>query len=66
MSHIEHVWDLVGRRFAREPRPAASKDEFLLRIQEIWNSLLRAQNIFDNRPRRIETLIAAHGGCTKY
>ncbi|GFV58739.1 hypothetical protein TNCV_3730771 [Trichonephila clavipes] len=27
MSPIEHVWDLVGRRFARDPRPATSKDE---------------------------------------
>ncbi|GFV66972.1 transposable element Tc1 transposase [Trichonephila clavipes] len=27
MSPIEHVWDLVDRRFARDPRPAASKDE---------------------------------------
>ncbi|GFU60483.1 transposable element Tc1 transposase [Trichonephila clavipes] len=26
MSPIEHVWDLVGRRFARDLRPAASKD----------------------------------------
>ncbi|GFV94792.1 hypothetical protein TNCV_1027901 [Trichonephila clavipes] len=33
MSPIEHVWDLVGRRLARDPRPAASKDELLLRIQ---------------------------------
>ncbi|GFT70255.1 transposable element Tc1 transposase [Trichonephila clavipes] len=27
MSPIELVWDLVGRRFARDPLPAASKDE---------------------------------------
>ncbi|GFU93602.1 transposable element Tcb2 transposase [Trichonephila clavipes] len=26
MSPIEHVWDLVGWRLARDPRPAASKD----------------------------------------
>ncbi|GFT80391.1 uncharacterized protein TNCV_2184491 [Trichonephila clavipes] len=41
---------LVGRRFARDPRPAASKDEVLLRIQAIWNSLPQAdiQNLFDS------------------
>ncbi|GFU51844.1 transposable element Tcb2 transposase [Trichonephila clavipes] len=40
MSPIQHVWDLVcSRRLARDPRPAASKDELLLRIQAIWNSL---------------------------
>ncbi|GFW39641.1 transposable element Tcb2 transposase [Trichonephila clavipes] len=34
MSPIEHVWGLVGRRLARHPRPAASKDELLLRIKQ--------------------------------
>ncbi|GFT00920.1 uncharacterized protein TNCV_4053631 [Trichonephila clavipes] len=28
MLPIEHVWDLVGRRLARDPSPGASKDEF--------------------------------------
>ncbi|GFV09691.1 transposable element Tc1 transposase, partial [Trichonephila clavipes] len=32
MSSIEHVWVLVSRRLTRDPRPAASKDELLLRI----------------------------------
>lgn len=68
MSPIEHVWDMVGRRLARDPRPAVSKDELWLRIQAIWNSLPQAdiQNLFDSMPRRIAALIAAHGGCTKY
>ncbi|GFV91112.1 transposable element Tcb1 transposase [Trichonephila clavipes] len=68
MSPIEHVWDLVGRRLARDPRPAASKDELLLRIQAIWNSLPQAdiQNLFDSMPRRIAALIAARTGYTKY
>ncbi|GFV69419.1 transposable element Tc1 transposase [Trichonephila clavipes] len=35
MSPKEHVRDLVDRRLARDPRPAASKDELLLRIQAI-------------------------------
>ncbi|GFW45388.1 uncharacterized protein TNCV_4734951 [Trichonephila clavipes] len=34
MSPIEPVWDLVGRRLARDPRTAASKDELWLRIQD--------------------------------
>ncbi|GFV39817.1 transposable element Tcb2 transposase [Trichonephila clavipes] len=42
MLPIEYVWDLVDRRLARDPRPAASKDELLLRIQAMWNSLLQA------------------------
>ncbi|GFT54909.1 uncharacterized protein TNCV_4888621 [Trichonephila clavipes] len=55
-------------RLASDPRPAASKDELLLRIQAIWNSLPQAdiQNLFDSVPRRIEALIAARGCYTKY
>ncbi|GFW11780.1 transposable element Tcb1 transposase [Trichonephila clavipes] len=68
ISPTEHVWDLVGRRLARDPRLAASKDELLLRIQAIWNSLPQAdiQNLFDSMTRDITALIAARGGFTKY
>ncbi|GFT54279.1 transposable element Tcb2 transposase [Trichonephila clavipes] len=37
MLPIEHVLDLVGWRLARDPCPAASKDELLLLIQTKWN-----------------------------
>ncbi|GFW94422.1 hypothetical protein TNCV_2701431 [Trichonephila clavipes] len=43
MSPIGYVWDLVGRRLARNPRPAASKDKLLLLIQAIWNYLPQKQ-----------------------
>ncbi|GFU87103.1 transposable element Tcb2 transposase [Trichonephila clavipes] len=59
---IEHTYDLVG--LARDPRPAASKDELLLRIQVIWNSLPQAD--IQNLPRRIAAVIAARSGYTKY
>ncbi|GFW56410.1 hypothetical protein TNCV_2089171 [Trichonephila clavipes] len=63
MSPTEHVWDLVGRRLARDPRSAAIKDELLLRIQTTWNSLPQAdiQNLFDSMSRRIAELIATQG-----
>ncbi|GFU70363.1 uncharacterized protein TNCV_2916261 [Trichonephila clavipes] len=62
MSPIEPLGDLIGRRLTRDPRPAASKDELLLRIQAIWNSLPQAdiQNLFNSMPRRMAALIAAH------
>ncbi|GFV02536.1 transposable element Tcb1 transposase [Trichonephila clavipes] len=67
VSSLDNVWDLVGRRLARDLRPAASKDELLQRIQAIGNSLSQAdiQNPFDSMPRRIASLIAARGGYTK-
>ncbi|GFU97931.1 transposable element Tcb1 transposase [Trichonephila clavipes] len=68
MLPIEHEWDLVGRRLARDPCPAVSKDELLLSIQAIWNYLPQAdiRNPFDSMPRFIAILIAARGGYTKY
>ncbi|GFV92057.1 transposable element Tcb1 transposase [Trichonephila clavipes] len=68
MSPIEQVWDFVGRRLARDPRPATSRNEHLLRIHAIWNSLPQAdiQNLFDSMPSRTAALIAVLGGCTKY
>ncbi|GFU91842.1 hypothetical protein TNCV_3192291 [Trichonephila clavipes] len=68
MTPIEHVGYLVGRRLARDPRPAASKDELLLCIQAIWNSLPQAdiQNLFDSMLRCTTALIAARSGYTKY
>ncbi|GFW28284.1 transposable element Tcb2 transposase [Trichonephila clavipes] len=55
ISPIEHVWDLDGRRLAHDPCSAASKDELLLRIQAIRNSLPKAdvQNLFDSMPLRV-------------
>ncbi|GFW66802.1 hypothetical protein TNCV_3783721 [Trichonephila clavipes] len=68
MSPIDHVWDLVDRCLARDPRLAATKNELLLRIQAIWNSLPQAdiQGVFNSMPRRIAAFIAARGGYTKY
>ncbi|GFV60874.1 transposable element Tc1 transposase [Trichonephila clavipes] len=68
MSPILHVWDLVGWRLARHPRPAVSKDKLLLRIQAMWNSLPQTgiQNLSDCMPRRVAALIATSGGYTKH
>ncbi|PRD27151.1 UNVERIFIED_CONTAM: Transposable element Tcb1 transposase [Trichonephila clavipes] len=67
-SPIEHGWYLVDRRLARDPCPAASKDELLLRLQAKWKPLPQTdiQNLFNSMSRRIAALIAAHGGYTKY
>ncbi|GFX15964.1 uncharacterized protein TNCV_522711 [Trichonephila clavipes] len=63
-----NVWDLVGQRLVRDPRPATSKDEILLRIQAIWKILPQVdiQNLFDSMPRRIVVLIEERGGYTKH
>ena len=67
ISSTENVWDLVGQRLPRDPRPSASKHELWQRIQATWNSLQQTFKICnDFLPRHIAAYIAAHGGCTKY
>ncbi|GFU38386.1 hypothetical protein TNCV_2433641 [Trichonephila clavipes] len=58
------MWNLIGRRLARDPRPASSKDKLLLCIQAIRNSLPQAdiESLFDSIPRRIAALTAARVG----
>ncbi|GFU56545.1 transposable element Tcb2 transposase [Trichonephila clavipes] len=67
-GYVADVWNLVGRRLTRDPHPTASKDELLLHIQAMWNSLPQAdiQNLFASMPRRIAALNAARGAYTKY
>ncbi|GFX50461.1 transposable element Tc1 transposase [Trichonephila clavipes] len=67
MSPIQHVWDLVCRRLARDLRSTASKDELWGRFQTISNSLPQdIQHLFESMLRRTAaSLIVAPGGYTK-
>ena len=64
----EHVWDMVGRRLIRQSPPAPTPDALWSRIQTEWRDIPHEgiQGLFDSMPRRILTLIAAHGGFTPY
>ncbi|GFX85553.1 transposable element Tc1 transposase [Trichonephila clavipes] len=68
MSPIEHEWDIVGRRIARDLRPVASTDELWLRIQTKWNTLPQTdiKNVFNSMARRVAALIAARVGGSNY
>ncbi|GFU82549.1 hypothetical protein TNCV_2815561 [Trichonephila clavipes] len=41
MSPIEHVKDLIGRRLPHDSRPAATKDELLLRNRDYTGMWVR-------------------------
>ena len=68
MSPIEHVWDMVGRQLICQGPPAPTLDVLWTHMQTAWRDILQEdiQGLFDSIPRRIETLIAAHGGFTPY
>ena len=59
---------MVGWRRIRQGPLAPTLDALWTRIQAAWRDILQEdiQGLFDSMPRRIETLIAAHGGFTPY
>ncbi|GFS68872.1 uncharacterized protein TNCV_409461 [Trichonephila clavipes] len=68
MSTIENVWELMKREVAKDV--ITNKTQLLERIIHVWNHHPKmqetVQSCIDSMPRRIEALIAAEGGTTKY
>ena len=68
MSPIEHVWHLVGRRLARDLRPAALNTNFCCACKQCGSPFPKQyiQYLLDFMPRRIAALIVARAGYTKF
>ncbi|GFX00081.1 transposable element Tcb2 transposase [Trichonephila clavipes] len=68
MNPIENVWELMEREVAKDV--IKNKTQLLERIIHVWNHHSQmqetVQSCIDSMPRRIEALIVAKGGLTKY
>ncbi|GFV50851.1 transposable element Tcb2 transposase [Trichonephila clavipes] len=68
MNPIENVWELMKREVAKDV--ITNKMQLLERIIRVWNPPPQiqetVQSCIDSMTRRIEVLIAAKGGSTKY
>ncbi|GFS87456.1 uncharacterized protein TNCV_207711 [Trichonephila clavipes] len=68
MNTIENVWELMKIEVAKDV--ITNKTQPLERIIQVWNHHPQmqetVQSCIDSMPRRIEALIAAKGGSTKY
>ncbi|GFW66034.1 transposable element Tcb1 transposase [Trichonephila clavipes] len=68
MNTIENVWELMKREVAKDV--ITNKMQLLERIIHMWNHPPQMQetiqSCIDSMLRRIEALIAAKGGTTKY
>ena len=68
LNPIEQVWDIlkvqIGRR---ETRPTSIHDLWNVVLEE-WEliSLDRIQGLYESMPRRVEAVLKAKGGHTKY
>lgn len=68
LNPIEHVWDMVGKRLrARIPVPANLEQLTAAAIEE-WEAIPQddIQHLIEGMPRRMQAVIRARGGNTRY
>jgi len=67
LNPIEHVWGLIKMKLAMRPKPSnlSKLEEILQDLREKLPSHLRTR-LIRSLPRRIEAVIKARGGSTKY
>jgi transposase len=68
ISPIEHLWVDLKKTLKKYPRPAKGVHELWERVAEEWNKISpeTCQNLIESMPRRIQAVIKAKGGHTKY
>ncbi|GFY27590.1 putative transposase like protein [Trichonephila clavipes] len=68
MNPIENIWELMKREVAKDV--ITNKTQLLERVIHVWSHPPQmqetVQSCIDSMPRRIEALMAAKGGSTKY
>lgn len=68
LNPIEHVWDKLGRQIKqRNPAPANLRDLRTALVEE-WDSIPQSfiDNLINGMPRRMQAVLTARGGNTKY
>ena len=68
INPIEHLWVHLKRSLQKHPRPPKGVHELWDRVVEDWNNIPpeTCQRLIESMPRRIEAVIKAKGGHTKY
>jgi isopentenyl phosphate kinase len=65
---IEHIWNMLGRRIlAREP-PVQNIRQLEATLHREWQQLSQQdiRRLTGGMRRRVEAVIQARGGCTRY
>jgi DDE superfamily endonuclease/Transposase len=68
LNPIEHLWGHIKKELSKYPTPAKGVWELWERIAKVWNSIEPevCQNLIESMPRRVDAVIKAKGGHTKY
>jgi transposase len=68
LNPIEHLWHHLKRKTSDYESPPSSILELWERVQKEWDVIqpLVCQELIESMPRRVEAVIKAKGGYTKY
>ncbi|GFV53445.1 transposable element Tc3 transposase [Trichonephila clavipes] len=68
LNPIEHVWDMLGRRFAARQPPPTCLPELRRSLLDEWCNIRQDQidNLILSMPRRCKAYIASSGRHTPY
>jgi hypothetical protein len=68
LNPIEHLWHHLKRKTSDYESPPSSTLELWERVQKEWDVIqpLVCQELIESMPRRVEAVIKAKGGYTKY
>jgi len=68
LNPIEHVWAMMAREW--QPQNERSVEALERHVRDVWGTIERRQGIIQrlvtSMPRRLQAVIAAEGGYTKY
>lgn len=68
LNPMEHLWEEVKRRMSNLSKKPRSKDELWDRLQDVWNGIEPSvcAKLVDSMPARIQAVLDAKGGYTRY
>ena len=68
LNPIEHTWGYLKRRLAEYEHPPSGMEELWDRIQVEWEKIPaeECQKLIESMPRRVQAVLKAKGGYTKY
>jgi transposase len=68
LNPIEHLWHHLKRKLAEYQEPPKGIMELWERVEGEWNKIGPevCQNLIESMPRRVEAVVKANGGYTKY
>jgi hypothetical protein len=68
LNPIEHLWEHIKRRLGEYETPPSGMLELWERVEAEWDRIPAevCQNLIKRMPRRVEAVVTAKGGHTKY